>query len=119
VSEGDLNTLAAMLRQAVTEGVSAGLAAPRVDEQTPMFGAVGRFLNANPGLLALVALIVAVAAFMQDRAANEQPDPPPAITVQVQPPDRAEVERIVEEHLREQEQAQHGTADGGEQQRPG
>src|SRR5690349_19934708 len=46
----DLNTLAAVLRQAVAAGVSAGLAAQRVDDQTPMFGAVGRFLNANPGL---------------------------------------------------------------------
>lgn len=95
----DLTTLAELLQQAVREGVSAGLAVQRVDEQTPMFGAVGRFLNANPGLLALIALVVAV----QDRAANEQADPPPSVTVQIEPCDRAEVECIVEERLREQE----------------
>lgn len=100
----DLNVLAVLLRDAVREGVSAGLAAQRVDEQAPMFGSVGRFLNANEGLLALVALVIAVLALVQDRQANEQPEPPPAVTVQVQPQDRTEIERIVEQRLREQEQ---------------
>lgn len=108
----DLNALAALLRDAVREGVSAGLAAQRVDEQAPMFGSVGRFLSANEGLLALVSLIVAVLALVQDHQANERPDPPPAVTVQVQPPDRAEIERIVEERLREQEQREQ-ERDGG------
>jgi hypothetical protein len=48
-------------------------------------------------------LVVAVLAFGQDRAANEQADPPPSVTVQIEPCDRAEVECIVEERLREQE----------------
>jgi hypothetical protein len=99
----DLQTLAEILRDAVREGVSAGLAAQRVDERTPMFGALGQFLRANEGLIALVALIVAVLTFLQDRAANEKPDPPPSVTVLVKPPDRAEVERIVEERLDELE----------------
>lgn len=110
-SVDDLQALAAVLREAVREGVTAGLAAQRVDKQTPMFGAIGSFLNANQGLLTLVALIVSILALTQDRVANEQPDPPPSVTVQVEPPDRAEVARIVEERLREQEQ-QQGDSDG-------
>lgn len=104
-SVADLNALAAVLREAVREGVSVGLAAQRVDAQTPMFGAVGHFLNANQGLLALIALVITVLSLMQqDRAADEQYDPPPNVTVQIEPHDRAEVARIVEECLQEQEQ---------------
>lgn len=108
----DLTTLAALLQEAVREGVSAGLAAQRVDEQTPMFGGVGRFLNANQGLLTLVALIVGVLALLNDRVSADPPDPPPSVTVQVERSDRAEVERIVEQRLREQEQREQEQGDG-------
>lgn len=52
-------------------------------------------------MLALLAVILAVMSFGQDFLDNQQADPPPSITVQEPPRDPGEVERIVEDYLRE------------------
>jgi hypothetical protein len=49
-SAADLQALHAVLRAAVQEGISAGLAAQRINEQTSIFPTLERFLQANAGL---------------------------------------------------------------------
>ena len=66
-----------------------------------------------------VALVVAIGAlilqwlcYQQDRAEYARTDPPPNITVIVERPDPAEIERIVDERLRERN-AEHADYDPG------
>jgi hypothetical protein len=96
----DLQKLAAILTHAARTAVPANRVADRVEQQ-PLFGAVGRFIRANGSLITLIALVVSVMALLQERAADARTDPPPSVTVQIAPPDRAEIERIVDERLRE------------------
>ncbi len=101
VTLADLQALAALLNDAVRTAASAEQVAQQVEQQAPLFGPVGQFIRANEGLIALIALVVAVMAFLQDRTNNVRVEPPPSVTVQIELPDRTEVERIVEEKLRE------------------
>ena len=55
-------------------------------------------------VIAIMSLIVAWPAYRQDGAEYAHPVPPPNVTVVVDRPDPAEIERIVDERLREQEQ---------------
>lgn len=104
VTTADLSALHAVLRQAIADGVSDVVAAQRVEEQAPMFGALGRFLKANQGLLALVALVVTVIALLNDvSSADDQAESTPQVSVPVERPDPDEIERIVEERMRERE----------------
>lgn len=103
VTPADLQAFATMLAEAVRAAMRPDQVADQVAEQAPLFGPVGQFIRANEGLIALVALVVAVMAFLQDRDANARTDSPPSVTVQIEPPGRAEIERIVEERLRELE----------------
>lgn len=97
VTVADLQALAAVLTDVIRAATST--------EQAPMFGPVGRFLNANTGLVTLVAtlltLLVTLLGVLQDRVNNARVNPPPTVTVQIQPPDPAEVDRLVDERLRE------------------
>lgn len=97
----DLQTLAALLNEGIQSASPAELVAGQVEAQVPLFGPVGRFIRANEGLIALITLVVTVIACLQDRVNNSRGEPPPSVTVQIEPPDRAEVRRIVEETLRE------------------
>lgn len=98
----DVQTFADLVRDAVREGVSDGIAAARIEQQAPMFGRVGRFLQANQGLLTLLGIVATVCSIylqieQKDGPGDAQPDRP----AHVEPLDRAEVERIVEEWLRD------------------
>jgi hypothetical protein len=67
-------------------------------------------------VVAVVALIVQWLSYRQDSAEYARPDLPPSVTVVVERLDPAEIERIVDERLREREQqreAEHD-ADGAE-----
>jgi hypothetical protein len=110
----DLRALREVIRSAVEEGVSADVAAQRIEQQTPMFGAVGRWLNANQGLFAVLALVVALLGPSQPN--EQQPVPPPSATAPVAPSDRAELARRAEEQLREQEQREQEQRDDDAQQ---
>ena len=97
----DVQAFADVIAAAVRDGVSAGIAAARIEQQAPMFGAVGRWLQANQGLLALLALVasivygqIQVTQDAQDQPANEQ-------TSQVQV-DRGDLASTTEKCLREQ-----------------
>ncbi len=80
---------------------------------------IARYVLANA--LDLVALLIAVTAllyarqsYLQDRAEYARSEPPPSVTVVVERPDADEIERIVDDRLREieqQRQAEHD-ADG-------
>jgi hypothetical protein len=101
VTLADLQALVVLLNDAVRAAVPTEEVAQQVEQQAPLFGPVGQFIRANDGLIALIALVAAVMAFLQDRANNARVEPPPSVTVHIELPDRAEVERIVEEKLRE------------------
>lgn len=103
-SLADVQVLHSVLTAAVREGVEAGVAATRIEQQAPMFGAVGRWLQANQGLLTLLSLVVGIAALVgtvvqvvQD--APDQPAKDPTSQVQV---DRGALTQTTEDALREQ-----------------
>ncbi len=98
----DLQILAALLNEAIRTASPAERVVKEIEQQMPLFGSFGRLLQANQGLIALIALVVTVMTYSQDRANNARVGPPLSVTVHIDPPDRTEVERIVEEKLREQ-----------------
>lgn len=108
VTSADLEAFAAILAEAVRSAIPADQVADQVDEQAPMFGAVGLFLRANQGLIGIIALVIAALALLHAVQPAARVDPPPAAPAQVGPSQRAEIERIVEERLREQEQQKDG-----------
>ena len=61
-------------------------------------------------MASIIGAVAAVLSLVQDRIEADRPDQPPSVTVVVERPDPAEVERIVDERLREIEQqhADHG-----------
>ena len=63
-------------------------------------------------VVAILGVIVAWLAYQQDRAEYARTDPPPNITVIVERPDPAEIERIVDERRRERD-AEHADDDPG------
>lgn len=101
VTLADLRTLSALLADALQAATPADLVADQVEQQSPMLGDIGRLIRTNQGVIALVVLILVVMIHLQDRATNAEVDQPSSVTVQVEPPDQAEVERLVEENLRE------------------
>ncbi|MGD9991036.1 hypothetical protein [Pseudonocardia sp.] len=101
----DVRALANLLRHAVEHGIAPSEAAAHIRHQQPVFGQVGVWLNSNQGLLTLVAVIVAVLALLNDRAMNAEPAESPSINITIDTTDRQEIERLVEEKLRELEAA--------------
>jgi hypothetical protein len=68
VTLADLQALAALLDDAARGAAPAEQVAQQVEQQAPLFGPVEQFIRANEGLIALIALAVAVMAFPDDRA---------------------------------------------------
>jgi hypothetical protein len=101
VTLADLQTLAALLNEATRAAAPAERIAEQVGAELPIFGSFGQFIRANEALITLITLVVTVITLLHDWANNRRIDPPPSVIVQVEPPNRAEVERIVEEKLRE------------------
>lgn len=101
----DVQRLADVLRTAVLEGVSEGVAAARIEQQAPMFGRVGRWMNANPGLIGVLAIVISVVVACLQAQADRQPQPGPVPDVPARSEllDRGEVERLAEERMREPE----------------
>ncbi len=107
----DLNTLATMLTDGIRAGTAADRVADQVEERTPLLGGFGKLLRDNEGLLVLIGIIVAVIiACIQAQDTNASVTPP-TVTVQVNQVDPAEVERIVDERLRELEQQEKPDAE--------
>ena len=75
--------------------------------QTTKFGALNTVLRDNPHWVVLLSILVTVLVAIYNH--NPPEAPPPAPTVVIQPPDRAEIDRIVEEKLHELEAGDPGT----------
>jgi hypothetical protein len=55
----------------------------------------------------IISMVIAVLALVHATTADAQADPPPSVTVVVPQPDPAEIDRRVDERLREIEQQRH------------
>ena len=97
----DVRAFADVIAAAVRDGVSEAVAAARIEQQAPMFGAVGRWLQANQGLIALLGLVVALASLGVGivQILQDQPVKEPTSQVQV---DRGDLTSETEKCLREQ-----------------
>jgi len=70
-------------------------------EQSTKFGALNAVIRDNPHWVAVLSVLVAVLMGIYNH--NPPEAPPPAPTVVIAPPDRAEIDRIVEEKWHELE----------------
>ena len=52
-------------------------------------------------LAGILSVLIALLAYVQAIAEDAHPDPPPSVTVVVPQPDPAQIERIVDERLRQ------------------
>jgi hypothetical protein len=100
VSRADLEAVVDVLVDAIRESASADRIARQVEERAPMFAQLGRFIRTPGGVVAILSVLLAVLALVRDVAADAAPQEPPVVTVEVDVPTE-EVERIVEERLRE------------------
>ncbi|GAA3239747.1 hypothetical protein GCM10017691_41210 [Pseudonocardia petroleophila] len=101
VTRADLEAVVALLLDGLRESASAERIARRVEDQAPMFVQLGRFLRTPNGVFVVLGVLLTLAAFVRDVAADAAPEAPPSVIVEVEGPSSADVERIVEERLRE------------------
>lgn len=117
VTRADLEAVVGVLVDAIRDSASAERIARQVEERAPMFVQLGRFLRTPGGVVAILGVLLAVLALARDVAADAEPDAPPSVVVEVDGPSSAEVERIVEERLRELTES-GGTLPGTEDDAP-
>lgn len=105
----DLQALAVELQTAVRE-VERQRAAVFASAESPgLVLATFRWTVAG-GLAGIVGALIALLAYVQATIKDAHPDPPPSVTVVVPRSDPAEIERIVDERMREREVERYDTA---------
>jgi hypothetical protein len=105
VTLADLQSFAAIVAEAIRTSAPPEQLTERVEQAAPKFAQVNQLLRDNPHWIALLGIVVTVLiALLQPRATDHHQDPElrPEVVV-IAPPDRAEIERIVEEKLHELE----------------
>lgn len=117
VTRADLEAVVGIIVDAMRESASTERLARRVEEQSPMFVQLGRFLRTPGGVVAILSVLLALLALVRDVAADATPDAPPSVVVEVDGPSSADVERIVSERLREIIES-GGTLPGAEDAQP-
>ncbi len=106
----DLQGLAVALEVALREAarlraeVAAGAGSPNLTLATYRWTVAG-------SLAGLISALIALLALVQSTIADARPDPPPNVTVVIEPPDPGEVGRHVDDRLRELEQQRQGEHD--------
>ena len=100
VTGADLQALAVELQTALREVERQRAAAVASAESHGPALATHRWTVVG-SLAAILGVLIALLALVQDRIEADRPDPPPSVTVVVRQPDPAEIERIVDERLRQ------------------
>lgn len=100
VTRADLDELLGVLR-GIREDAADERAARRLEAQAPMFARLGPYIRSPEGLAFITMVVIALIALIPPVLEMATPDDPPTVTVEVDGPSTADVERIVEERLRE------------------
>lgn len=74
--------------------------AAAVEQTTPKFVVLNSYLRENPYWIPLLGIVVTILLAIYNHP-DHTPAPPPQITVVVTPPDRAEIDRIIDDKLEE------------------
>lgn len=96
----DLQAIVVELQAALREVERQRAAAVAVAESPGMALATHRWTVVG-SLAGILSVLIALLAYVQAIAEDAHPDPPPSVTVVVPQPDPAQIERIVDERLRQ------------------
>lgn len=87
--------------RAIRQDSADDRAARQLEDQAPMFARLVPYIRSPEGLAFVTTLVIALLALIPPVADMLAPGTPPSVVVVVDQPTSAEVERIVEERLRE------------------